>query len=58
VTEGSPVRLGPEVKARVYTLQNKVWVLSDNQVPLQEGWYLVPPSFTSDDKYPLKPAND
>lgn len=56
VTEGSPVRLGPDIRARVYTLQNNVWVLSDNMTPLQEGWYLVPPSFVSENK-PLKPSN-
>lgn len=56
VTEGSPVRLGPDIRARVYTLQNNSWVLSDNMTPLQEGWYLVPPSFVADNK-PLKPEN-
>lgn len=56
VTEGSPVRLGPDIRARVYTLQDGVWVLSDNMTPLQEGWYLVPPSFVSENK-PLKPSN-
>ena len=49
--------MGPKVKGLVYTLQNDVWVLSDNQVELQEGWYLVPPSFVSNNK-PLKPANN
>ena len=56
VTEGSPVRLGPNIRGKVYTLQSGVWVLSDTSVPLQEGWYLVPPSFVSENK-PLKPSN-
>jgi hypothetical protein len=50
VTEGSPVRLGPNTKTKVYTLQNGEWILSDNVVQLDEGWYVVPPSFVTQDK--------
>jgi hypothetical protein len=57
VTEGSPVRMGPNSKAFVYTLQDGVWTLSNNQVTVQEGWYLVPPAFVQENK-PLKPSNN
>jgi hypothetical protein len=36
------------VRARVYVRVSDDWVLSDNRVPLQEGWYLVPPSFVEE----------
>lgn len=45
VPESSPVRIGPGVKARVYTLEADGWRLGGNRVPIPEGWYLVPPSF-------------
>ena len=45
VPEQSPVRIGPCARARVYALVNGDWVVSDNAVRLEEGWYLVPPSF-------------
>lgn len=45
VTESSPVRIGPDARARVYALVGGEWILSDNTVGLEEGWYLVPPSF-------------
>ena len=45
VPEASPVRIGPDARCRVYALVNGEWVLSDNSVRIEEGWYLVPPSF-------------
>ena len=39
------MRIGPGVKARVYTLEADGWRLGGNRVPIPEGWYLVPPSF-------------
>lgn len=49
VGEGSPLRMGPQVKGKVYTLQQGEWHLSSNDVILPEGWYAVPPSFVSKD---------
>ena len=45
VPESSPVRIGPGARARVYALVDGEWILSDNAVDLEEGWYMVPPSF-------------
>lgn len=45
VAESSPVRIGPDARARVYALVGGEWVVSDNTVALEEGWYLVPPSY-------------
>lgn len=45
VSEGSPIRTGPDTRARVYSLVDGEWVLSANDVHVPEGWYLVPPSF-------------
>lgn len=45
VTEDSPLRIGPDAEARVYSRQDGAWVLSESTVELPEGWYLVPPSF-------------
>lgn len=49
IPEDSPIRMGPSVRARVYTYQTGEWVLSANQVEIPEGWYCVPPSFVKDD---------
>jgi hypothetical protein len=48
VTEGSPVRIGPKAKSKVYALVDGEWSLSNNEVCLPEGWYLVPPSFVQE----------
>jgi hypothetical protein len=45
VSESSPMRVGPETKARIYTRQEGEWILSENSVTIPEGWYLVPPSY-------------
>ena len=49
--------MGPNSKAFVYTLQDGAWTLSNNQVTVQEGWYLVPPAFVQENK-PLKPSDN
>jgi hypothetical protein len=55
IPEDSPIRLGPNAKVRVYTLQQGEWVLSNHLVPLPEGWYCVPPSYVSvEDPLPKK----
>jgi hypothetical protein len=45
VSEGSPVRIGPEMTGRIYTKTADGWQLSDNRVTVPEGWYCVPPSY-------------
>jgi hypothetical protein len=45
VPESSPVRIGPNVRGRVYTSNGTEWIISGNTVEIPEGWYLVPPSF-------------
>lgn len=49
IPEESPIRIGPDTRSRVYTLQQGQWVLSDNRVTIPEGWYAVPPSYVSED---------
>ena len=51
VTESSPTRIGPDTRARLYTLgDDGKWTLGDNRVEIPEGWYLVPPSYVAEDK--------
>lgn len=50
VSEDSPIRIGPDTTARVYTKTADDWQLSDNRVTIPEGWYCVPPSFVEDVK--------
>ena len=50
VPESSPIRIGPETKARVYTRVGDEWVLSENRVEIPEGWYCVPPSFVEQEE--------
>jgi hypothetical protein len=45
VSEGSPIRIGPSAKARVYAMVDGEWQLSQNAVAIPEGWYVVSPSF-------------
>lgn len=49
VDSGSPVRIGPHARARVYALVDGEWQLSDNAPEIPEGWYLVPPEFVEND---------
>jgi hypothetical protein len=50
VNEASPIRIGNNIHGKVYTFDGTNWTLSDNDVSLPEGWYLVPPSFVAEDK--------
>lgn len=50
IPEASPIRMGPDVEARVYTLIDGTWTLSSNRVRVPEGWYCVPPSYVAEDK--------
>jgi len=45
VKEGSPIRMGPDAKAKVYALVEGEWTLSSNAVQIPEGWYLVSPEW-------------
>ena len=36
------VRIGPDVRGRVYVWDGTDWVLSRNSVQLPEGWYCGP----------------
>lgn len=47
VSEDSPMRVGPDVRGKVYTLQEGEWTISDDKIIYPEGWYLVPPSFVT-----------
>ena len=38
-TQAQMVRIGPNVKGKVYVLKNGDWVLSKNNMHLPEGWY-------------------
>ncbi len=40
-TSEAMVRIGPDVRGKVYFQRNGVWVLSKNKVKLPEGWYAV-----------------
>lgn len=50
IPEESPIRMGPDSRVRVYTMQDGKWMLSDNRVLIPEGWYLVPPSFVREEE--------
>lgn len=50
IPEDSPIRMGPNARAKVYTLQQGQWILSNNYVQIPEGWYCVPPSFVNDNR--------
>lgn len=52
VSDGSPARIGPDAKARLYARVNGEWVLSREKVAIPEGWYLVPPRFVEEDENP------
>jgi hypothetical protein len=45
VNDEAPIRLGPNVRGRVYVFNGKDWELSMNSIALPEGFYLVPPRF-------------
>jgi len=50
VSESSPIRMGPEVRGKIYTKTADGWQLGDNEVKIPEGWYCVPPSFVEEHK--------
>lgn len=50
VSEASPIRVGPDCHAKVYTKTEDGWRLSDNRVTIPEGWYCVPPSFVEENR--------
>ena len=40
-TNEAMVRIGPDVKGKVYFQRDGEWILSKNKVRLPEGWYAV-----------------
>ena len=40
-TNEAMVRIGPDVRGKVYFQRDGEWVLSKNKVRLPEGWYAV-----------------
>jgi len=38
-THAQMVRIGPDVKGKVYVLKGGEWILSKNKMHLPEGWY-------------------
>jgi len=44
------MRVGPRASLRVYHRVDGVWTLSGNEIRVPEGWYLVPPSFVSEEQ--------
>lgn len=45
VEPGAPIRMGPDVRGRVYYLDGSTgaWTLTDRAVRIPEGWYSVSP---------------
>jgi len=43
VESGSIARIGPDVEGRVYVKVDGQWVLTDDEVVIPEGYYIVPP---------------
>ena len=45
VSEDHPIRIGPDVKGKVYYLDPETgqWTLSNNRTRLPEGWFAVSP---------------
>ena len=40
-TNEAMVRIGPDVRGKVYFQRDGEWILSKNKVTLPEGWYAV-----------------
>lgn len=56
VEEGSLLRVGPDARIRVWYQFEGEWRESGTRLKIPEGWYLVPPSFVSeDDPLPVGP---
>lgn len=51
VPESSPMRLGPNARARVWVRvdRSKEWELSGNEVEIPEGWWIVPSSYVNEE---------
>lgn len=47
VPEESPMRVGPQSRIYVYHRIDGTWTLSQNRIEIPEGWYMVPPSYVS-----------
>lgn len=47
IPDDSPVRIGPGVTGRAYTLTGGDWRLTDRAVAYPEGWYVVPLRFVN-----------
>ena len=51
ITDSAPARVGPDCRGRVYTLDDSgAWILSDNLVPIPEGYYFVSPVWVDGEK--------
>ena len=37
------VKLGPGIEGRIYVQTDEGWELSENELELPEGWFLIPP---------------
>jgi hypothetical protein len=44
VQEGTPMRVGPSARMRMYQMVDGEWQLGANALDVPEGWYIVPPS--------------
>lgn len=45
VPEDTPVRTGPNVKGRVDFRLDGEWRLTEKDLVIPEGWYVIPPRF-------------
>lgn len=43
VSEAAPVRTGPNVTGKIYTMIDGEWTLSPNDVDIPEGFYVLSP---------------
>ena len=51
ISDSAPARVGPDCRGRVYTLDDSgAWILSDNLVPIPEGYYFVSPVWILEDE--------
>lgn len=52
VPEASPMRIGPNARAKVWIKvdDGKEWTLSGNEIALPEGWWIVPSSYVEDER--------
>lgn len=48
ISETSPIRMGPKVTARVWMLVGHEWTLSQNEIEIPEGMYIVSPKFVEE----------